>query len=161
MREAGRKGKGVFATRPFARGESIFPGFEGPVVDRAGLEQLNAWEREHLSEFGVGLWRVLPEPRCYLNHACDPNAIGTERDAVVALRAIAAGEEITIDYRLNAYDDGTGVWVMDCACDPARGSHPVIGEFFSLPSETQRRYLEWAPRFIRELYAERHPTERG
>ena len=102
--------------------------------------------------------RVLPEPRCYLNHACDPNAIGTERDAVVALRAIAAEEEITIDYRLNAYDDGTGVWVMDCACDPARGPHRVIGEFFSLPPETQRRYLEWAPTFIRELYAERHST---
>jgi len=161
VRDAGRKGRGVFATRPFARGETIFAAFEGPVVDRAGLDRLTAWEREHLSEFGVGLWRVLPEPRCYLNHACDPNAMGTERDAVVALRTIAAAEEITIDYRLNAYDDGTGVWVMDCACDPARGSHPVIGEFFSLPPETQRRYLAWAPRFIRELYAERHPTERG
>ena len=161
MRDAGRKGRGVFATRPFARGETILAAFEGPVVDRAGLDRLTAWEREHLSEFGVGLWRVLPEPRCYLNHACDPNAMGTERDAVVALRTIAAAEEITIDYRLNAYDDGTRVWVMDCACDPARGSHPVIGEFFSLPPETQRRYLAWAPTFIRELYAERHPTERG
>ena len=157
MRDAGRKGKGVFALRPFARGETILAAFDGPVVDRAGLERLTPWEREHLSEFGVGLWRVLPEPRCYLNHACDPNAIGTERDAVVALRAIAAEEEITIDYRLNAYDDGTGVWVMDCACDPARGPHPVVGEFFSLPPETQRRYLEWAPAFIRKMYAERHP----
>jgi hypothetical protein len=98
---------------------------------------------------------VLPEPRCYLNHACDPNALGTEGDAVIALRAIAAGEEITIDYRLNAYDDGTGIWVMDCACDPVRGPHNVVGEFFSLPVETQRRYLEWAPPFIRELYAQR------
>ena len=82
------------------------------------------------------------------------------RDAVVALRAIATDEEITIDYRLNAYDDGTGVWVMDCACDPARGPHPVVGEFFSLPPETQRRYLEWAPAFLRKMYAERHPTGR-
>ena len=160
MRDAGRKGKGVFAMRPFAPGETILAAFDGPVVDRAGLERLSAWEREHLSEFGVGLWRVLPEPRCYLNHACDPNAIGTERDAVVALRAIAAEEEITIDYRLNAYDDGTGVWVMDCACDPARGPHPVVGEFFSLPPETQRRYLEWAPAFIRQMYAERHAKRR-
>jgi hypothetical protein len=101
------------------------------------------------------LWRVLPEPRCYLNHACLPNAIGTERDAVMALREIAAGEEITVDYRLNAYDDGTGVWVMECKCDPALGPHQVVGEFFSLPLETQQRYLEWAPPFIREMYAER------
>ena len=58
---------------------------------------MSEWEREHLSEFGVGLWRVLPEPRCYLNHACDPNAIGTERDAVIALRDIRPDEEITLD----------------------------------------------------------------
>jgi hypothetical protein len=31
----------------------------------------------------------------------------------------------------------------------------VVGEFFSLPLETQRRYMEWAPQFIREMYAER------
>ena len=99
---------------------------------------------------------MLPEPRCYLNHACDPNAIGTERDAIIALRSIAADDEITIDYRLNAYDDGTGVWVMDCACDPRLGPHEVVGEFFSLPEATQVRYLEWAPPFIREMYAERH-----
>ena len=158
MREAPGKGNGVFAARPFGRCETIFPPFDGPVLDRAGLARLSAWEREHLSEFGVGLWRVLPEPRCFLNHACDPNALGTERDAVIALRAIAAEEEITIDYRLNAYDDGTGVWVMDCACDPARGPHTVVGEFFSLPVETQQRYLEWAPAFIRDMYAERQRT---
>jgi hypothetical protein len=74
---------------------------------------------------------------------------------VTALRSIAADEEVTIDYRLNAYDDGTGIWVMDCACDPARGPHRVIGEFFSLPADVQRRYLEWAPPFIRDMYAER------
>ena len=155
MRDAGPKGKGVFATRPFAPGETILPAFDGPVIDTVGLAKLTPWEREHLSEFGVGLWRVLPEPRCYLNHACDPNAIGTERDAVVALRDIAPGEEITIDYRLNAYDDGTGVWAMDCRCDPARGPHQVRGDFFSLPLDVQRRYLEYAPPFIRGMYERR------
>lgn len=156
VRDAGRKGKGVFAMRPFARGEMIFPAFDGPLIDRAGLDRLSAWEREHLSEFGVGLWRVLPEPRCYLNHACDPNAVGTERDAILALRDIARDEEITIDYRWNSYDDGTGVWVLDCLCDPPRGPHQVVGDFFALPPLTQERYLELAPRFIKEMYAERH-----
>ena len=158
MREAPGKGNGVFAARSFAIGEAIL-GFErGPVTDRAGLDRLNAWEREHLSEVGIGLWRVLPEPRCFLNHACDPNAVSTEA-AVYALRPISPDEEITIDYRLNAYDDGTGVWVMDCACDPASGPHTVVGEFFSLPAETQQRYLEWAPAFIRDMYAERQRTK--
>lgn len=113
-------------------------------------------DREHLSEFGVGLWRVLPEPRCYLNHACDPNAVGTERDAIFALRDIARDEEITIDYRWNSYDDGTGVWVLDCLCDPPGGPHQVVGDFFALPPATQERYLDFAPQFIKEMYAERH-----
>jgi len=156
VRDAGPKGNGVFALRRFSAGETILPPFDGPVIDRAGLERLSPWEREHLSEFGVGLWRVLPEPRCFLNHACDPNAMGTERDAIVALRDIEPDEEITIDYRWNAYDDGTGVWVMDCLCDPSRGPHQVVGDFFALPNATQERYLEHAPPFIRELYAERH-----
>jgi len=148
----------VFAARPFTHGEVVLTFESGPIVDRAGLAQLSGWEREHLAEVDVGLWRVLPEPRCYLNHACDPNAVSTEA-AVYALRPIAPDEEITIDYRLNAYDDGTGAWVMDCACDPARAPHQVVGEFTSLPSETQERYLEWAPPFIRAMYAKRHrPT---
>jgi len=126
----------------------------GPTIDRGALADLGRWERDHLSESGLGLWRVLPEPRCYLNHACEPNAVSTD-SRVTALRSIAADAEITIDYRLNAYDDGTGIWVMDCACDPARGPHQVLGEFFSLSPDVQRRYLEWAPPFIREMYAER------
>jgi len=144
----------VFATRPFSRGELILRFKPGPIVDRGTLPDLGAWEREHLAEVGIGQWRILPEPRCYLNHACEPNSVSTD-SAVTALRAIAADEEVTIDYRLNAYDDGTGVWVMDCACDPARGPHQVIGEFFALSPDAQRRYLEWAPPFIREMYAER------
>ena len=126
----------------------------GPIVDRGTLAGLGAWEREHLAEIGIGKWRVLPEPRCYLNHACDPNAVSTE-SRVVALRGIAADEEVTIDYRLNAYDDGTGVWSMECRCDPARGPHQVVGDFFSLPPDVQRRYLEWAPPFIRAMHADR------
>ena len=75
--------------------------------------------------------------------------------ALKPVLTIASGDEVTIDYRLNAYDDGTGVWLMECRCDPARGPHEVRGEFFSLPPDVQRRYLEWVPPFIREMYAER------
>ncbi len=128
--------------------------FDGPVVDRAGLARLSGWERDHLTELGIGIWRVLPEPRCYLNHSCDPNAASTG-NTVFAIRDIDADDEITVDARLNAYAD-PDPWILDCLCDPARGRHQVIGDFFSLPAETQVRYLEWAPAFIREMYAARH-----
>jgi hypothetical protein len=47
---------------------------------------------------------------------------------------------------------------MDCKCDGLRGPHQVHGDFFSLPPDVQRRYLEWAPPFIKEMYAERKRT---
>ena len=37
-------------------------------------------------------------PTNFLNHSCDPNAGYDGADAIVALRAIAAGEEIRMDY---------------------------------------------------------------
>ena len=154
VRDAPGKGRGVFAERRFAGGDVIMDFESGPIVDREQLTRLSAWEREHLAEVGIGLWRVLPEPRCYLNHACDPNAVSTER-RVIALRDIAVDEEITIDYRLNAYADPDPV-VSPCVCDPARGPHELVCDFFSLPDDTQVCYLEWAPAFIKELYAERH-----
>ncbi|HLZ48109.1 MAG TPA: hypothetical protein VKR80_05610 [Candidatus Limnocylindria bacterium] len=56
---------------------------------------------------------------------------------------------------------GQGVFALrrsDCLCEPARGPHRVVGDIFALPTATQERYLERAPLFIRELYAERHRT---
>lgn len=71
------------------------------------------------------------------------------------MRDIAVDDEITIDDRLNAYADPEP-WIMRCACDPTRGPHEVVGDFRALPDATQVRYLEWAPAFIKERYAERH-----
>ena len=91
VRDAGPKGKGVFATRAFAVGEVVMR-FDAPRVSRAELGGLTPWQREHLAEVDVGTWQLLPEPRCYLNHACEPNAIQTP-DRVYARRPIAEGEE--------------------------------------------------------------------
>jgi SET domain len=97
---------------------------------------------------------VLPPPRCYVNHSCVPNAVSTS-DTVYARRDITAGEEITVDYRLNAYDDGD-VWEMVCRCEMAPAGHLVRGDFFSLPADVQKEYLSEAPPFIQQMYRERH-----
>lgn len=75
---------------------------------------LMPWECNHLGELTADTCQVLPAPRCYLNHACAPNATSSS-DTVRAWQAIQAGEEITIDQRLNALDD----WEMRCACQPS------------------------------------------
>ncbi len=153
VREAGGKGQGLFATRDFRQGELILR-FKGRAVHRDDFYTLTSWEREHLGEITVDTYQVLPIPRCYLNHSCAPNAVSTN-DAVYAWRDISVGEELTIDYRLNAHDD-RDVWEMICECEARTAPHIVRGDFFSLPEEIQEQYLPWAPRFIQEEYGRRH-----
>lgn len=84
---------GVFATRAIPAGKLAlgFPGKLAPDPDRYSI-QVDA--DTHL--IGVGT------PADELRHSCEPNACVVVDDApparVVALRDIAAGEEITIDY---------------------------------------------------------------
>jgi hypothetical protein len=70
---------------------------------------------------------------------------------VFAWRPIRAAEEITIDYRLNAFDGDS--WPCDCGTGACSGT--VIGSFFALPAERQRLYLRYAPKFIRHEYYRR------
>lgn len=66
---------------------------------------------------------------------------------VFAWRPIAAGEEITIDYRLNAFDGDS--WSCDC------GTGTVVGSFFAVTAERQELLLPHAPSFIRHEYYRR------
>ncbi len=148
--EAGVKGKGVFARRDFARGEFIFRRRHGRVVKNSDIPSLSEEEQRHLCELDFETSAVLLPPGCYLNHSCDPNAIRSGVN-VYAWLEIHAGDEITIDYRLNAHDSER--W--DCDCGAATCQGYVIGDFFSLDAERQRAWLPYAPPFIRREYRRR------
>ena len=150
VREAGAKGLGVYARRGFARGEFIFRRRHARVVDAAGIAGLFAEEQMHLCELDWDRFAVLAPPGCYLNHSCDPNAM-RRGVKVFAWKAIRAGDEITIDYRLNAFDGSS--W--PCACGTPWCSGTVVGSFFALPEERQRAYVRYAPAFIRREYRRR------
>jgi hypothetical protein len=64
---------------------------------------------------------------------------------------IAAGDEITIDYRLNAFGDSA--W--PCVCGSSNCTGTVVGSFFALPPERQQAYARYAPAFIRREYRRR------
>ncbi|TAK67370.1 MAG: SET domain-containing protein [Dehalococcoidia bacterium] len=150
VRDAGAKGKGVFARRGFRSGEFIFRRRHGRVVDGKGIATLSEIDRMHVCELGWDRFAVLLPPGCYLNHSCDPNAMRSGVK-VFAWRAIRAGEEITLDYRRNAFDGDS--W--PCTCGAAICSGVVVGSFFALPPERQRTYLRYAPDFIRCEYRRR------
>jgi SET domain-containing protein len=150
VKEAGIKGKGVFALRDFVRGEFIFRRRHGRVVSNDEIDLLSEEDQRHLCELDWQRSAVLLAPGCYLNHACDPNAMrsGTR---VFAWKDIRRGEEITIDYRLNAFTDER--W--DCACGSPNCSGIVISSFFALSERRQIAYLPYAPAFIRREYRRR------
>jgi SET domain-containing protein len=148
--EAGVKGLGAFARRDFARGEFIFRRRHGLVVANHDTPSLSEEDQRHLCEQDFETSAILLPPGCYLNHSCDPNAIRSGVN-VYAWRHIRTGEEITIDYRLNAHDGE--LWA--CACGAAGCEGYVVGDFFSLDAERQRAYLPYAPRFIRREYRRR------
>jgi SET domain-containing protein len=151
VRPAGDKGLGVFARRAFAEGEFVFRRRHLQVVDAAGIASLSPEDRMHLCELEFDRFAVLAPPGCYLNHSCDPNAM---RHGVVvfAWRPIGAGEEITVDYRLNAF----GVDSWPCRCGSAACTGVVEGSFFAMPEERQRLLLPHAPAFIRREHRRRN-----
>jgi SET domain-containing protein len=144
VKDAGGKGQRVFALRNFSIGEFIFRRRHGRVVRNQDIALLSEEEQRHLCELDWDTSAVLLPPGCYLNHACDPNAMRKGVN-VYAWKDIRAGEEITIDYRLNAF--GGERW--DCYCGSANCPGYVISSFFALSEDQQRAYLPYAPTFIR------------
>jgi hypothetical protein len=70
----------------------------------------------------------------YLNHSCEP-CIGVARNVVfVAMRDIAAGEELTIDYAM--IDDSQSSMVCHCGTVGCRGT--TSGQDWQLPALQQR-----------------------
>jgi hypothetical protein len=72
-----------------------------------------------------------------LNHSCDPtlawDATGTR---LVAFRAVAAGEELTLDYATSTTDPSL---LLRCHCETYRCRQMVTGDDWRIP-EVQRRY---------------------
>lgn len=107
VRDAGERGLGVFATAPIKARRSV-----GRVF---GDVKPKGYVSPYCVEFGDGALEPYP-PYRFLNHSCDPNcefvewtisdqASTAEGDESVvlelwvhALRDIASGEELTIDY---------------------------------------------------------------
>jgi hypothetical protein len=148
--EASEKGKGVFSLRDFAKGDFIFRRRHGRVVHNNDIASLSEEDQRHLCELDWETSAVLLPPGCYLNHSCDPNAMRKGVN-VYAWKDIREGEEITIDYRLNAFTDER--WNCSCGSEGCDGD--IVGSFFSLSEERQRTYLTYAPKFIRDEYRRR------
>ena len=89
----GRLGKQAVAARAFRRGEVVTEGF-GPTTTERSM---------HTIQIDSDLHLVPPSPMKFFNHSCEPNCgllirCGVDNLEIHALRELAAGEEMTLDY---------------------------------------------------------------
>jgi hypothetical protein len=136
-RAAPGRGEGTWAREPIAAGEVIVR-WTGRIVTANGLARLPA--RSRANSIQVDEHAYLVPPRLvagdHVNHCCEPNA-GLRGDrTLVALRAIAAGEEIGYDY---ATSDGSPYDEFACRCGSPHCRGAVTGEDWRRP-ELQARY---------------------
>lgn len=112
-----RIGRGLFARQPIGRGTILFSEDDWvdetearafSVLPAAQIEKLSSALRSVFVCYGynTALEQVTgtfhPEavrhPVNFINHSCEPNLGYDGADAIMALRAISAGEEIRMDY---------------------------------------------------------------
>ena len=137
----------VVATAPFAPGEPVLE-IEGAEIARPSRWSIQVDEDVHLEvpRDTTDLHAVFArQPWRFLNHSCAPNAAVRGR-TLVAVRAVARGEEITFDYNTTELEMATP---FDCRC--GCGGRRVAG-FVALASDERERLRPLlAPHLLRRL----------
>lgn len=130
-------GRGVFAARPIAKGETLAV-FAGETYWSDTATGLPACMVNHAIQTGPETF-VHARGRLaeLLNHSCGPNAGVRNHVELFAARDIAPGEEVCWDYRCSENSD----WVLrDCRCGAPDCDRTVAG-YASLPGHRKQRYL--------------------
>ena len=149
--DAGKKGQGVFALKNFKKGTFVFRSLRGKIVHKKDSPKLTMDDRMHLNEIDYNTWEIMRSPGRFMNHSCDPNTI-QKGLSYIAIKNIKAGEEVTGEYRINAFDKNR--W--RCYCGSKNCKKWLRSDFFDIDSKLQKKYLPFAPRFIQEEYKKRN-----
>jgi uncharacterized protein len=136
-------GRGLFAAAPLARGEVVCVK-GGHLVDRATLERHRAVVNDAELQVADDLFLAplsadeFEGVMMFLNHSCEPNVGLGGNVVLVAMRNVAAGEELTTDYAL--FDDHDDA--MACTCGTPSCRQRIHGEDWQRP-DLQERYRGW------------------
>jgi len=131
VRPSGIEGRGWFSAEDIAGGEVVVR-LGGRLVSSAELGELLAAAGDDPGAGFVDTVQVADDVHLVLppgtkahygNHSCAPNLAFDGSFAIRALRAIPAGEELTVDY---ATCSGPGL-VLDCRCGAPGCRGRVVG----------------------------------
>ena len=136
IRRSGVHGKGVFALQDLAEGEQLVE-YIGEVISWAEAERRHPHDPQnpnHTFYFHIDEDHVIDglhggNASRWINHSCAPNCEADQqgnRVFIRALRAIAAGEELSFDYGLIIDERYTAKLKAEYACwcgaDECRGT---------------------------------------
>lgn len=108
------EGVGLFATLPIAAGTVIWeftPGVDWRIpVEEFALfpDPYRSWLLRYVYREPDGHYVLCGDNGKFMNHSFDPNCDDVDGPFTVARRDIAAGEELTCDYRLFDLDSAEG-----------------------------------------------------
>lgn len=145
-------GKAVYARDVIEPGELIAV-WTGRIVSTEELDELPEDIRRHTVQVEEGLYLASHGPDegpDFINHSCEPNAGLEGQIAIVALRRIVPGEEVTIDY---AMCDGSPYDEFDCACGSPICRERVTGDDWRNPVLWERYAGHFSPYLERRIKA--------
>lgn len=142
VRVTSEKGSGVYAAHRLLPGFEVLQ-FKGDVLDLSAIGYPMPPEEDHYIQIGERTFLgPSGEMDDLVNHSCDPNCgviIAQGRVALMAVRPISEGEEITYDYSTTSTLDPR-IWSLQCACK-SRVCRGVVSGFHTVPKETQNDYI--------------------
>ena len=127
--------------------------WSGRVVGSDELDALPEEIRRHTVQIEENLYLAsisAHEPPDFINHSCEPNAGLDGQIAIVALRRILPGEEVTIDY---AMCDGSPYDEFDCACGSSLCRGKLTGDDWRDPVLWERYSGHFSPYLQRRIDA--------
>ncbi|VTR98689.1 nuclear protein set : Nuclear protein SET OS=Pedosphaera parvula (strain Ellin514) GN=Cflav_PD1759 PE=4 SV=1: SET [Gemmata massiliana] len=140
VRQSRIVGRGLFATEPIVRDEIVCVK-GGHLLDKTSLERLKAVVNDADMQIADDLFLApttaeeFESVMMFLNHSCEPNVGVQGQIAFVAMRDVAAGEELTLDYATIDHDAEP----MPCRCGASTCRRLVTGRDWQLPA-LQRKY---------------------
>lgn len=138
VRRSSIHGNGVFALTDIPAGADLML-YGGDVVDWDVAQQRYedaGIEGGHTFFFDLGDGRVIDggshgNSARWVNHGCDPNCEAVFLDDTRLMfrtrRAVAAGEELLIDYRLEIDDPADALTLYACSCGAPTCRHTMAG----------------------------------
>lgn len=139
-------GVGVFAREPIPRGTALWVLCRLDIVmDPGAAAAMPAAYQPILDRYAYTDWEgrliLCWDHGRYVNHSCDPVMVAVGNEMEIAVRDIAAGEQLTCDYATLYPTTG-----MDCLCGSARcRGHVGVDDLTALAPELDRKVAAAIP----------------